>query len=149
MAIAYKLVIDCTEPIALADFWARALGYQVEDHSSLIDRLLATGVVGAGDHTTVDGHKAWRHAAGIRHPDDPVDRDTGVGLGRRLLFNAVPEPKQGKNRLHLDLHVGAGRRDAEVRRLTELGATVLRVVEEPGTSHVTMADPEGNEFDVQ
>jgi predicted enzyme related to lactoylglutathione lyase len=38
--------------------------------------------------------------------------------------------------------------DAEVARLIEAGATVLRVHAEPGVDHygVTMADPEGNEF---
>jgi hypothetical protein len=54
-----------------------------------------------------------------------------------------------KNRLHLDLHAGAARRDAEVARLRALGATVLAQVREPGTDHVVLADPEGNEFCVQ
>ncbi|WNE96663.1 VOC family protein [Streptomyces luomodiensis] len=149
MAVHWKLVVDCADPIRLASFWAEALGYVVEDHSVLIDHLLGVGAIGADDHTTVDGRKAWRHAAGVRHPDDPFDPANGVGLGRRLLFQAVPEPKRGKNRLHIDVHVGPEERDREVKRLTGLGATVLGVVQEPGTHHVTMADPEGNEFDVQ
>jgi hypothetical protein len=36
--------------------------------------------------------------------------------------------------------------DGEVARLRELGAAVLREVKEPGTGHVVMADPGGNEF---
>jgi Glyoxalase-like domain len=69
-----------------------------------------------------------------------------VRTRRRLLFQQVPEPKTVKNRLHLDLHAGPARRDGEVARLRELGATVLQEVKEPGTEHVVMADPEGNEF---
>jgi predicted enzyme related to lactoylglutathione lyase len=72
-----------------------------------------------------------------------------MGRGRRILFQAVPEPKTVKNRLHLDLHAGPERREEEVARLTGLGATVLARIDEPGSRHVTMADPEGNEFCVQ
>jgi hypothetical protein len=149
MAVDWKLVVDCSDPLQLARFWALALGYEVEDNSALIDRLLEAGAVGESDYTVVDGRKVWRLLAAVRHPDDPVDAASGTGLGRRLLFQAVPEAKQGKNRLHVDLHVGPGQRDAEVRRLTEIGAKVLHRVEAQGGTHVTMADPEGNEFDVQ
>lgn len=149
MALAWKLVIDCADPLQIARFWASALGYEVEDNSVLIERLIGYGAVDESDYTVVDGHKAWRELAAVRHPDDPVDESSGTGLGRRLLFQAVPEAKQVKNRLHIDLHAGPEQRDAEVRRLTELGATVLHRVEARGTNHVTMADPEGNEFDVQ
>ncbi|MHB8680997.1 MAG: VOC family protein [Acidimicrobiales bacterium] len=59
---------------------------------------------------------------------------------RHLLFYKVPEPKQVKNRVHLDLATAdpAG----EVARLVGLGATVLY----EGAWWTTMADPEGNEF---
>lgn len=149
MALDWKLVVDCADPLSVARFWAQALGYEVEDNSVLIDRLLGLGAIGEADFLEVDGHRAWRGAAAVRHPQDPVDPATGTGLGRRLFFQAVPEPKQCKNRLHVDLHAGPDRRDAEVQRLQGLGATVLRVVDEHGSKHVTMADPEGNEFDVQ
>ncbi|WP_314177720.1 VOC family protein [Streptomyces winkii] len=149
MALAWKLVVDCADPLQLARFWASVLGYEVEDNSVLIERLAGLGAVDESDFTVVDGHKAWRELAAVRHPEDPVDESTGTGLGRRLLFQAVPEAKQGKNRLHIDLHAGPERRDAEVRRITELGGRVLRRVEARDSDHVTMADPEGNEFDVQ
>lgn len=61
----------------------------------------------------------------------------------------VPEPKSVKNRLHLDLRVGGDRQAAEVARLEALAARVLRHVDDRGSRHVAMADPEGNEFDVQ
>jgi hypothetical protein len=85
----------------------------------------------------------------VRHPDDPYDEEKGSGLGRRILFQRVPEAKTVKNRLHIDLHPGTGRLDAEVARLEGLGATALRRIAEPSGTWVTMADPEGNEFDVE
>lgn len=149
MAVDWKLVVDCSDPLQLARFWAPALGYEVEDNSVLIERLLGFGAIDDSDYTVIDGHKAFRLLAAVRHPDDPVEEESGTGLGRRLLFQAVPEAKQVKNRLHIDLHVGPEQRESEVRRLTEIGARVLHRVEAHGSNHVTMADPEGNEFDVQ
>ncbi|GAA2401392.1 hypothetical protein Cme02nite_58550 [Catellatospora methionotrophica] len=149
MALDWKVVIDCADPHALTAFWAQALGYEVEDNSALIDQLAAQGAIGPDVYLETGGRKAFRDLVAVRHPDDPVQPVTGVGLGRRLLFQRVPEPKHGKNRLHLDLHAGPERRDGEVRRLEGLGASILREVQEPGTHHVVMADPEGNEFCVQ
>ncbi|MQA97107.1 MAG: hypothetical protein GEV11_21595 [Streptosporangiales bacterium] len=149
MAVGWKLVVDSAEPLALARFWAEALGYTIEDHDALIERLHGAGMIDESMFTVVDGRKVWNHAAAVRHPDDPVEEASGTGLGRRVLFLKVPEPKTVKNRLHIDLHFGPERKDAAVKRLESLGATVVRAVEEPGSSHVTMADPEGNEFDVQ
>lgn len=92
---------------------------------------------------------AFRDLVAVRHPDDPFDKDSGTGLGRRVLFQRVPEAKTVKNRLHLDLHAAAGERESEVQRLEGLGASVLRHVKEPGGEWAVMADPEGNEFCVQ
>src|SRR5690242_16508512 len=149
MALDWKVVIDCADPHAQAAFWAAALGYVVEDNSALIERLLGAGAIPKDAVVTLDGRPAFRTLQAVRHPDDPVQEGTGIGLGRRLLFQQVPEPKTVKNRLHLDLHPGQARRDGEVARLRELGATVLQEVKEPGTEHVVMADPEGNEFCIQ
>ncbi|MER8099986.1 VOC family protein [Kitasatospora sp. NPDC094016] len=141
MPLHWKLVIDCADPNRLAAFWAAALDHTLEEHSALITRLLAAGAVTPDAVTEVDGHPAWRTLAAVRHPEDPYDPATGTGLGRRLLFQAVPEPKHGKNRLHLDVHPGPGERGSTVARLQALGATVLRDVEEPGGSWTLMADP--------
>ena len=40
MAITYKICIDCADPHRLAAFWAEALDYTIEDHSTLIQSLL-------------------------------------------------------------------------------------------------------------
>ena len=64
----------------------------------------------------------------------------------RVLFQQVPELRSGKNRLHLDVRIGPERREAEVARLVELGATELWRASQGPHAWVTMADPEGNEF---
>ncbi len=60
-------------------------------------------------------------------------------------FAKVPEPKQAKNRVHLDL---TAPEPHAVDKLVRLGATVVGEHEVPGGSHrwTVMQDPEGNEF---
>jgi hypothetical protein len=141
----FKVVVDCADPHRMAAFWSEALGYVVEDNGPLIRRLLDAGRIGEGDvERAGDGYRFAR-AAAVRNPEDAFDDATGIGRGGRILFQAVPEPKTVKNRVHLDLHVGPDRRDAEVARLTALGARVLWEGEQGGR-WTTMADPEGNEF---
>ncbi|MFC4334221.1 VOC family protein [Salininema proteolyticum] len=145
MPVHFKICVDAEDPHALAAFWAEAMDYAVEDHSATIERLMADGVVPDGHVVEVDGRRAWRTAAAVRNPDDPV-HDSGVGLGMRVLFQLVPEKKEGKNRLHLDLHYGPDRYRAEADRLEGLGARRLGEYDEHGAKWIVMADPEGNEF---
>ena len=74
---------------------------------------------------------------------EPIDGDDP---GPALVLQAVPEPKVGKNRLHLDVYVPDIK--AEASRLEDLGARRLsdEVVDEDGERWLVMADPEGNEF---
>ncbi|MFF2952764.1 VOC family protein [Kitasatospora sp. NPDC057965] len=146
MTMHWKLVIDAADPHRQAAFWAAALDYTAEDHSTLIAGLLSAGTITPDRITEVDGRHAWPTLAAVRHPEDPHDPTSDTGLGRRILFQRVPEPKQGKNRLHLDLHPGPDARAATVTRLTALGATLLHDIAEPGGSWTVMQDPEGNEF---
>lgn len=148
MALDYTIVFDCRDPHQLAPFWAAALGYVVEDNSPLIEQLLAAGAVPVELTVLVDGRRAWAPLAAVRHPADPYQELSGAGTGRRILFQQVPEPKAGKNRVHLDLRVGTDRLEPEVARLEALGATVIARVQEQGSTHVNMADPEGHEFDL-
>ena len=63
-----------------------------------------------------------------------------------LVFLTVPEPKTGKNRVHLDLaSTSAEHQEALVRRVRELGATPLDIGQ-GDVPWVVLADPEGNEF---
>nr|WSY52579.1 hypothetical protein OG999_22325 [Streptomyces sp. NBC_00886] len=144
--IHWKVVIDAADPHAQADFWGAALHYEVEDNSALVERLLENGALPGAATVEFHGRPAFRDLMAVRHPDDPYDKVRGTGLGRRLLFQRVPEAKTVKNRLHLDLHPGPERREAEVARLEGLGASVLRRFAEPAGAWVLMADPEGNEF---
>jgi hypothetical protein len=85
-----------------------------------------------------------------RNPDEFQVKDP-KGRGGTLYLMKVPEPKVAKNRLHLDL-ITQGSMEAEVARLTELGARVIEVrhddpqeFQHPDTWTV-LQDPEGNEF---
>lgn len=65
--------------------------------------------------------------------------------GLRLGFQKVPDPTQGKNRLHLDLHSHDRVRD--VARLITAGATeVSRREASADFGWVVLADPDGNVF---
>jgi len=67
--------------------------------------------------------------------------------GERVLFITVPDRKQVKNRVHLDLRPADRSREQEVERLVALGATRLGDFVRPdGSGWITLADPEGNEF---
>ncbi|MFF4138905.1 VOC family protein [Streptomyces mirabilis] len=141
-----QLTIDCAEPERLATFWAAALGYEVEPppapfaswRAYWLDQGLSEEELGTGDSS-----------------DSVVDPQ---GVGPRIWFQQVPEPKATKNRLHLDLGVSGGRGVpfatrkervlAKVARLESAGASRLRVEEseESGSCFVVMQDPEGNEF---
>ncbi len=62
-----------------------------------------------------------------------------------LLLQQVPEPKSGKNRMHLDLQVADIAVEAD--RLTGLGARVVQPLhDDEGFLTVVLEDPQGNEF---
>jgi len=65
--------------------------------------------------------------------------------GSRIGFHRVREGKTVKNRMHFDLITTDF--DAEIDRLTGLGATKLNEIKDGG-HWATLADIEGNEFDV-
>lgn len=72
-----------------------------------------------------------------------VEPPEGVAA-TRFLFLPVPEGKQAKNRLHLDLRPED--QAAEVARAEALGARQVDVGQADDASWVVMVDPEGNEF---
>ena len=138
MAFDFQVTIDSTAPHELADWWAEALGWEVEPQDeAFIRRMVESGAASQADTTEHHGALVWKAGAGLRSPDP----------GRpRVLFQFAPEAKTVKNRLHLDLRFGAERQEAEVARLTALGARELWRGSQGAHSWVTMADPEGNEF---
>ncbi len=111
-------------------------------------------------HTSIDSLDAyamsvfWGEVLGFAEaPDDPNEAGDEECMilsadgGHRLLFIEVPDPKQVKNRLHLDLKPAEGTREGELERLLGLGARAVADRRRPdGSGWVVLADPEGNEF---
>ena len=142
MAVGLQVSFDARDPARLGAFWAELLGYveqpPPEGFASWPEALTAWGV-----------------------PEDQQQSAYAVvdpaGVGPRLFFQQVPEHKTAKNRVHLDVNVGAGLADAERRahiraevdRAVTLGATCLREVEQRGELWVVLQDPDGNEFCLQ
>jgi hypothetical protein len=117
MARLHDIVVDSAHPASAARFWASALdGYAVAGyHEAEPARLRALGVSGPEDDPTV-----------LVEPH---------GGGPRLWFQLVPEPKNVKNRVHLDLVTAD--LEAETARLVELGAPVMARHER----NAVLADP--------
>ena len=121
----YSTVIDSRDPAALARWWAEAINWRVI-HEAEQEVVLVPGyVTGEEDVLALE----WER------------------IPPGLVFVKVPEPKTGKNRLHLDLAPHTSQdRDAEIARLESLGATRVDVGQGVASSWTVLADPEGNEF---
>jgi hypothetical protein len=138
MAYRISLTLDCANPTRLAEFWKLALGYEDEPPPApFATREEWLQQFDNSDDDADDG--AWLH--------DPT------GVGPRLSLMQVPEPKVAKNRMHIDVRVsGNSSGDERWARITEavdrLTAAGGKILAEFTGHHVTMADPEGNEFDV-
>ena len=144
MATSTQVTFDCADPDRLAVFWAAALGYKKQDppegYATWPEFLADQGVP----------EDQWNAASAVVDPD---------GVGPRIYFQRVPEPKASKNRVHLDVNVGSDRTippeerrnrvDDEVTRLLRIGATKLRACEERDEYWIVMQDPEGNEYCLQ
>jgi hypothetical protein len=116
----------------------------------------------AVSHTTIDCANAyelsewWKQVLGYvdleGDPNLPGHEECMIRSpesGHLLLFIEVPDVKQVKNRVHLDLRPTDRTRDEEVERLLGIGATHLddqREIRGDGTGWVVLGDPEGNEF---
>ncbi|MGY5885664.1 VOC family protein [Modestobacter lacusdianchii] len=113
------IAVNCTDPAALAAWWAEVLGHAVLDTDD--DGVVTVGVPGQdpkGPHPVLD-------------------------------FVPVPDPTPGRRRLHLDLNATDRSQAEELQRLLALGATPVDVGQGPLTDTMTwhvLADPEGNEF---
>ena len=106
--------VDSTDPKVPADFWEKALGWRRT--YEVEDEIVLEPPAGS--------------------PEDGISPD--------LLFVKVPERKELKNRLHLDLRPED--QAVEVQRLEALGAARVSVGQGADVTWVVMADPDGNEF---
>ena len=141
MAFTFQVTVDCASPHELADWWAETLGWEVEQQDEdFIRRMVAEGHADESETVVHRGALVWRAGAAVVAPEE-------VGPGSpRLLFQWVPEPKSGKNRVHLDIRTGEEDVASVRERLIQRGATVLHEGRQGPHTWVTMADPEGNEF---
>jgi len=132
-----QIALDCSNPHRQAAFWSATLGYEVDNDPGFIRQLLDEGTVTEDEVTTFDGELVFATGAAIKDPSDARPR---------WYFQKVAEGKVAKNRMHVDVQVGAENRAAEEARLVELGATRLYEGQQGPHKWTTMADPEGNEF---
>ncbi|MBA3628756.1 MAG: VOC family protein [Actinobacteria bacterium] len=105
-----ELVVDCSDPGRLAEFWGAVFDYK-----------------------------------SIKEGDNGIFIEGPEGSGPGLLFLRVPESKEAKNRLHIDVSPRDREQEEEVARILELGARTVDIGQGE-QSWVVMADPEGNEF---
>jgi hypothetical protein len=120
----YTVVVDCRDVAAQARWWADVLDWTV--------------VFEADDEVVIA-------------PPAALDEERNIPVLERspgLVFVPVPEGKELKNRLHIDLAPVAGDdQAAEVARLESLGARRVDVGQnQDEITWVVLADPEGNEF---
>jgi hypothetical protein len=142
MAYDFQVTVDSADPHTLAEWWADLLGWTVEpSDEAFIREMIATGRATEDQTTTHRGVLVWREGAAIVHPETPEGAQP-----RRMLFQLVPEGKTVKNRVHLDVRMGVDKIEAELERLTALGAQFLHRGRVGPFSWITIADPEGNEL---
>ena len=141
MATLGNITFYADDPRALAHFWSGVFGYPLlEWDEPLKSQLLEAGLS--------EQDLSLRALA-----EDPQ------GRGPRLFFHHADQPKDGRNRLHLDVQAVAEgpptreQLEAEKDRLVALGARVVRLVDQTWGEwpelYYQLEDPEGNEFCLQ
>ncbi len=122
----YSTVIDCHDIAAQSRWWAKTLGWRLEYEAD-------------DEAVIVPAHVT----------EDLLRTTPWEQMGPGLVFVPVPEIKDLKNRLHLDLapHVSDDR-DALIQGLLDRGATASDVGQGQGEeiTWTVLHDPEGNEF---
>lgn len=143
MARSWQLTVYVRDAEPQMAFWCEVLGYVPQPPP--------------------DGFDDWPAALrAFGFPEDRVSPDQAGaivdpdGVGPRIFFHQVPEEKPDQmNRLHMDVQVSERddtdevrmeKQAAEAARLEQLGATMVRRVEDLGQHWIVMRDPEGNEF---
>ena len=125
MGARFDLVtLDAVDSVALAAFWSAACGLaeveREDDGRWIVLGEPTTGLRRLGVQRIVDLHRALANWSG-----------------------------PSKARMHLDLTCTVGEFDAECVRLVSLGAVVARSPRDESYGRiVTLADPEGNLFDL-
>ncbi len=115
-----ELAVDCHDPDRLAAFWCSVLGFRViEENPDLVEIA------------------SWEPT-----PEQVREQQ----MPPTILFIRVPESKDRKNRLHLDISPVDRNQADEVQRLIALGASRVDVGQGDDCRWQVLQDPEGNEF---
>jgi predicted enzyme related to lactoylglutathione lyase len=133
MASIGNITFACENPAAMAEFWTSVLDYRVQEAPpGFIEAWIAQG-------------RDPKYAAAAVDPE---------GRGPRLFFMKMkkrPEVEGTSIPIHLDINTDD--REAEVKRLEKLGASVVETITQRTGDYIetwtVMRDPEGNGFCVQ
>lgn len=121
-----NVTFSSAEPERLATFWSRALGWPEEDvGEDFLQMLREAGL----DPAELHAYGSIRKADGSRP---------------RLLFQRRQKSPTDSIPIHLDLR--ADDREAEIERLTGIGATIAETKTGDAVTFTVLRDPEGNPF---
>jgi Glyoxalase-like domain len=121
-----NVTFSCAEPVPLGRFWAEALGWPDEP----IDEAFLQQLRDAGmDERELDAFYVTREA--------PASRP-------RFLFQRREKSRPASYPIHLDF--GSDDREADIERLTGIGASLVETKSNPSHTWSIMRDPEGNPF---
>jgi predicted enzyme related to lactoylglutathione lyase len=124
-----NVTFSCAEPKRLGPFWRSALGWVEEPiDQSFIDTLLAAGM----DERETESYYVTR--------ESPTSRP-------RFLFQRREKSRPDSYPIHLDFRSDG--READIERLTALGATVEQTKSDDERTWTIMRDPEWNPFCVE
>jgi predicted enzyme related to lactoylglutathione lyase len=124
-----NVTFSCAGPVPLGRFWAEALGWRDEPiDEGFLQTLREAGM----DEREFDAFYVTRNADGSRP---------------RLLFHRREKSRPNSYPIHLDFR--SEDREADVERLTAIGATVVETKSDDERTWTVMRDPEGNPFCVE
>jgi hypothetical protein len=111
-----ELIIQCEDPVALAEFWCAVLDYVELSREEPEDGIEIGPASGFG------------------------------GAAPTLVFSGGATSKSAKLRLHFDVNPVDRGQDAELERLLSLGARPADIGQSGTEPWHVLQDPEGNEF---
>ena len=124
-----NVTFSCASPVQLGTCWAAALGWPDEPiDSGFIQQLLDAGM----DERETESFYVTR--------ETPTSRP-------RLLFQRREKSRPASYPIHLDFLTND--REAEIERLTQLGASVEETKTDERATWTVMRDPESNPFCVE
>ena len=88
----------------------------------------------------------WCGVLGLTpHPRSSEDFRVLIGKHGNVALQVADDPVTYRHQMHVDLYIEIDMQ-AEIERITALGATHVRDSDDPDDPYVVFADPEGNLF---